>query len=247
MVHRPDSMAHIFQVGDSVDSWLGIQKWEAPVPAQLVGQVRGMFPSWIPKTDQERIQNLSPELAEWNLSPDTWNITEKLDGSSMTVYINGVDVGVCSRNLDLKEDTVNSFWRVAVSEGLIEILRNAHAEFGVNIALQGELIGEGIQGNPYKITGQTFRLFDIYDIDDRRYWTLEEKQRFCDRYQVKHVPIVNTRFQLSLNMEELLKFAEVRSQMNPAVLQEGYVFVNNNDPSVSFKVISNQWLLKNES
>jgi len=234
-------------VGMDVSQLLNIQKWEAPVPAQLAGQVRGMFPSFIPKTDQERIQNLASELKEWAVSADTWNITEKLDGSSMTVYIVGDDVGVCSRNLDLKEDAANSFWRVAKAEGLIEILRHAHAEFGVNIALQGELIGEGIQGNHYRITGQTFRLFDVYDIDAQRYWTLEEKMMFCDRYRVNHVPIVHRQFTLSMTMDELLKFAEVRSGVNPAALQEGYVFVNNRDPSASFKVISNEWLIKHES
>lgn len=37
---------------------LNIQKWEAELPAQLVGQALGTFPSWIRKTDQERCQNL---------------------------------------------------------------------------------------------------------------------------------------------------------------------------------------------
>lgn len=33
---------------------LGVQKWEAPVPTQLSGDLVGGFPSRIPKTDQER-------------------------------------------------------------------------------------------------------------------------------------------------------------------------------------------------
>lgn len=42
------------QEGDDVTELLGIQKWEAPVPACLAGQVRGNFPSFLVKTDQER-------------------------------------------------------------------------------------------------------------------------------------------------------------------------------------------------
>lgn len=41
-------------VGDDVTELLGIQKYEQPIPANLAGKVRGNFPSFIPKTDQER-------------------------------------------------------------------------------------------------------------------------------------------------------------------------------------------------
>lgn len=42
-------------IGLDVTAILGIQKWEAPLPAQLQGQAKGTFPtSLIPKTDQER-------------------------------------------------------------------------------------------------------------------------------------------------------------------------------------------------
>jgi len=51
--------------GQDITELLGIQKWEAPVPASLAGEVRGMFPGYIRKTDQERIQNLVDELQTW--------------------------------------------------------------------------------------------------------------------------------------------------------------------------------------
>ena len=66
--------------GTDVTEALGIQKWEAPVPAQLAGEVKGVFPVFIPKTDQERVQNLTAELEIWKEKNYTWEATEKLDG-----------------------------------------------------------------------------------------------------------------------------------------------------------------------
>lgn len=50
----PPDYDHVFLEGDDVTELLGIQKWERPVPAQLAGLMKGSFPSFIPKTDQER-------------------------------------------------------------------------------------------------------------------------------------------------------------------------------------------------
>lgn len=46
------------------------------------------------------------------------------------------------------------------------------ASLGKNMALQGELIGEGIQGNPYGIKGQTVHFSNAFDIDAYAYLTL---------------------------------------------------------------------------
>lgn len=40
--------------GENVTEYLGVQKWEVPLPAQLAGDAKGNFPSFIRKTDQER-------------------------------------------------------------------------------------------------------------------------------------------------------------------------------------------------
>jgi RNA ligase (TIGR02306 family) len=122
---------------------LGIIKWERPMNAQLAGMARGNFPALVPKTDQPRLQNefknLTKELEH------SWSVTEKLDGSSCTFYLdNGGVFHVCSRNLDLKEDDNNSFWKVAKKFNIEDIMRR---NFMLGLAIQGEMIGEGIQGN----------------------------------------------------------------------------------------------------
>ena len=226
---------------------LGIVKYEAPVPAQLAGEVKGMFPGWIQKTDQERVQNLKEEFDHWLGEQHAWEVTEKLDGSSMTVYLRDGEFGVCSRNLELKPSETNSLWKVAVRNDLELKLRRANR----NLALQGELIGEGIQGNPYRIKGQEFFLFDIYDIGTSKYFTPAERRAFIEEHNINHVPVLafgaELRDTLGINsIDGILKFAEGKSVMGMIGCErEGLVF-KSKTMQCSFKAISNKFLLKSE-
>ena len=222
--------------GLDVSAPLNIQKWEAPVPANLAGDVRGAFPSFIPKTDQERIQNLTQELDTWR--DLKWEVTEKLDGSSMTVYHKDGDFGVCSRNWNLTESESNSLWQQARLYNLPEVL----AREG-NYAVQGEIIGEGIQGNPYRIRGQDFFVYDVFDINEQRYLSPDERIAFVERNGLKHVPVLLRNFDdLTAGVEGILMSAEGKSQLNKDTEREGLVFKSGG--VVSFKAISNKFLLK---
>ena len=226
---------------------LGIVKYEAPVPAQLAGEVKGMFPGWIQKTDQERVQNLKEELDYWLREQHVWEITEKLDGSSMTVYLRDEEFGVCSRNLELKPSETNSLWKVAVRNDLELKLRRANR----NLALQGELIGEGIQGNPYKQKGQEFFLFDIYDIDTSKYFTPAERKAFVEEHDIKHVPVLAFGAELwdtlGINsIDGILRFAEGKSVMGMIGCEREGVVFKSKAMQCSFKAISNKFLLRSE-
>ena len=228
--------------GQDVSDLLNIKRWVAEVPAALAGEVKGMFPSRIPKTDQERIQNLSTELEEWRAEGLTWEVTEKLDGSSMTVYIIDGEVGVCSRNLDLKPNKDNSLWATAYKNEIdVKLIQSLS-----NLAIQGELVGNGIQGNMYKMRGQDFYVYDIYDIDAGRYFTPAERVAYCKVWDIKHVPVFKSAFMLTTEtVADLLKMAEGKSVMGDIVgpEREGLVY-KCNERQVSFKTVSNKFLLK---
>lgn len=236
-------------VGHDLTVQLGIQKWEAPVPACLAGQVRGNFPSFIPKTDQERCQNLASEIFEAHKG-ESYEVTLKLDGSSCTVYAKDGDIGVCSRNLDLKETEGNSFWQAARKQLLLEALAKFQDWDWGNFALQMELIGLGIQGNQEKIEGQRLYLFDVYDIDKQAYLTPWERQLLLEHLvdagaDLEHAPVLDPSLVVTdrfSSVEELLAFADGPS-LNPSSKREGLVFKSHNS-QFSFKAISNQWLLK---
>jgi len=222
--------------GLDVTEMLNIIKYEPPVPAQLAGQVKGLFPSFLKKTDEERIQNLTKEFPIYKLAK--FYVTEKLDGSSVTYYVKDGVFGVCSRNLDLLEDENNTMWKFAITTGL----RERMVGLGKNIAVQGEIIGEGIQGNPYKRIGQTVKIFNGFDIDKYEYLSLDSLLELTKVLELKTVPILDLDFTLPETIDDLLLMAEGKSILNIKTEREGLV-IRSHDRKISFKAISNKFLL----
>jgi RNA ligase (TIGR02306 family) len=201
---------------------------------------RGNFPSLIPKTDQERVQNLKKEIANTAATGLTFEITEKLEGSSMTCYLIDGVFGVCSRNLDLKETEGNSFWATARAED-IEAKMRACGEG--RWAIQGELIGPGIQDNIYKLSKPEFHVFDVYNIDHGDYLTPVYRQALVERMGLKHVPVIAMDKDLGIGtVEEILTWAEGKSVLNDKQEREGIVFKETKG-GMTFKAISNKYLL----
>lgn len=233
-----------FQVEDGLDvsELLGIVKYEPPVPAQLAGLVKGNFPSQIPKTDQERVQNLGSEIIEANAAGLRFEITEKLEGSSMTCYLIDGVFGVCSRNLDLKRDEANSFWKVAI-DGDIEAKMRACGEG--DWAIQGELIGNGVQGNIYKLGGLDFRVYDVYNINAGDYLRPVYRRALIERMGLNHVPVIHPESQLIWDIQGMLEFADGKSLLNPKQDREGIVFKQVGG-GMTFKAISNAYLYKHQ-
>ena len=182
--------------GDDVTEFLGIQKWERPLPTQLRGQAKGNFPSFIRKTDQERCQNLQKNIfVDWK--DLEWEISLKLDGSSLTGYYNNGETGICSRNLELMdndENSGNSFIQTFNSSGLKDAIKS----IGRNVAVQGEMMGEKIQGNRENLTGTILFIFDVFDIDNQQYMTPQDRLEFINLlfkngYTGDIAPILNSK------------------------------------------------------
>ena len=229
--------------GLDVTEMLGITKWDPPVPANLAGVAKGNFPSFIKKTDEERCQNLKKEYEGWKDSNEEFYVTEKLDGSSATFYHRDGEFGICSRNLELERNEDNTFWKVAKELKIEEKLK----ELGRNISIQGELIGEGIQKNRYKIKGHTVRFFNVFDIDKFEKVSYNDfvKTIIAD-LELQTVPItVVPGFKLPETIDDLLQMAEAKSIMNDKAEREGVV-IRSRDNKISFKAISNKFLLKSE-
>lgn len=228
--------------GADVSELLSAQKWEAPIPANLTGQMKGNFPVFIRKTDQERCQNLVQEINQEYLLETHFEVSLKLDGSSCTVYHNAGLVGVCSRNIDLKlEQEGNSFVEIAKSTGLLKAL----IDLNENLAVQGELMGPGIQGNKERFDSHKLFIFDIFDIDNQCYLDFSSRMTSIQKlrdfgYTGNIAPAFGVGPLESGNIEDLLKMAEGKS-IN-AKEREGLVF-KRTDGEFSFKAISQKFLL----
>ncbi len=228
-----------FVIGDDVTDILDVLKYEPPMPASLQGEAKGLFPSFIRKTDEERVQNLSEEYEDYK--NHSFYVTEKIDGSSATFYFNNGEFGVCSRSLDLRETENNTFWKIARKFKIEEVLKSQNR----NIAIQGELYGEGIQGNKYKKQGQSIAIFSLFDVDSYKYCSFSELKSFCSINNLPMVPILDENYQLPPSIESLLNYADGKSLFNQQTNREGVV-LRSLDSSISFKAISNQFLLKYE-
>lgn len=218
---------------------LGIVKYEAPAEF-MAADAKGMFPSFIPRTDQERIQNLSSELAEWRGENLTWSLSEKCEGSSFTAFIDDGEFNVCSRNLMLKENADNTFWATANTYDL----KNKMTVLGRNIAIQAELLGPGIQGNIYKLSKHMLAVFDIFDIDAKQYMSPVECKAMIEQLGLTSVPVLKSAFVLTTEtVEDLLKMADGQSVMGIVGCKREGVVWKCNERRVSFKAISNAYLL----
>lgn len=226
--------------GDDVSEILNIQKFEPPLPACLSGMAKGNFPEWGKKTDQERVQNLVAEVQKAYDTDVRFEVTVKLDGSSMTLGHNEGEFVVCSRNLSLKLDQEgNSFVDMARKLDIFDKIE------GRNLMISGELIGSGINGNHEKINHHEFRVFDIWDVNERRYVSRETRMQLVEDLGLQHVPVLHesvTLRELGLSsVDDILAFAEGESLYVRD--REGVVF-KAVDGSFSFKAISNAFLLK---
>lgn len=242
-----------FEINEDTDCTeaLGIVKYEPPVPAHLSGIAKGKFPSFIPKTDETRVQVMQRLLDKYK--GETCYITEKLDGSSATFYIHQNEFGVCSRNLDLLEDGENTFWKVARALDIETKLRSLNGNF----ALQGELVGEYIQDNKLKLRGHTVYFFNIFDIDRFEYVPYIRFVKTVGELGLQTVPILSTDYTLSNNIESIIQLATRKSAVNPQVWAEGIVIrpltekidlilsnENFNNGRVTLKAINPEFLLK---
>ena len=232
-------------IGSDVSEALNIVKYEPPIPANLAGGVKGRFPSFLKRTDEEIVQNLTSEYESYKKRKD-WYMTEKLDGSPSTFYYREGDFGVCSRNLDLKKpDDVNknTFWKVAIELDLENKLRYCREKYGLNLALQGELIGEGIQKNPYNIKGHAVKFYNAFDIDNYYYLNLKDFTNIISELNLETVPILDKEVSLPDNISDLITMADGYSILNEKTIREGLV-LRTSDRTISFKAISNNFLIK---
>src|SRR3990172_9589436 len=211
---------------------LGIKKYEKPIPLNMQGIIKGNFPGFLRKTNEVKVQS-EPSLLE-KLKGKPYYITTKLDGTSATYYKFNGEFGVCSRNLELEKGD-NIYWRLAEKYKIEDWLPEGYA-------IQGEICGEGIQKNPLGIKGVNLYIFNIIKI-------LGDIKLYCPDWQewMEHpiLFVIQEEYGDSFNysLEELLEKA--RGNYSSGKRKEGVV-VRSKDQTISFKVVNNDYLLKDE-
>jgi RNA ligase (TIGR02306 family) len=156
---------------------LGVTKYEPVLPDSR--EIAGPFPSRVPKTDEIRLQSALGVLDEMRGKP--FYVTTKCDGASAT-YVRDEDGFVaCSRNWALARGD-NHVWRLAERHQLAERLP-------MDIAIQGEVCGPGVQGNRLGLAMHELFVFSVYDLRAGEFLPFERFVAFCAEHGLTTVPI----------------------------------------------------------
>jgi RNA ligase (TIGR02306 family) len=242
--------------GLDVTDFLGITQYIPQIPANISGEVKGVFPHFIPKTDETRVQLLQDVLTRHKGT--RCYVTEKCDGCSVTYFYKDGEFGVCSRNLELRETEDNLFWKMARKLKIEEKLKDLYEKDTINWAIQGELIGLGIQKNNLRIPENKVLFFNVFNIDKFEYLNFKEFYEFISLNDLECVSIIETDYELEDNIDKLIEKSKGFSMLNPKIYREGIVIrplkelidlqmsSEFNNGRVSFKAINPEYLLKYE-
>ena len=205
---------------------------------------KGGFPDWIVKTDETRIQNLTTLFDIESKKGTQFSVTEKVDGQSATYFLQKVsrrkyEFGVCSRNIRLGTPDNSSYWTIARKYDIENVLKKLVGEYQT-IVLQGEICGDGIQGNKYRISGYDLFAFNLI-YPDHKCTTAEIKEVLAP-FGIKSVPIVEEGKVLPETIAELVEYSKGKSVVRKEQKREGVV-MRNVQSGISFKVINPDFLL----
>jgi hypothetical protein len=213
---------------------------------KLFGKRRASFPSFIHKTDEDRIQ-LFPHICE-NEANTIFEVTEKVDGQSGTYFLvqtkgwfgkKKFTFGVCSRNLLLPKPDSSSYWTIAKKYNIESVLKTLIGD-NKYIVLQGEIVGTNIQGNKYGVKEHDFFAFNLITSEMKVGTTA--KRYLLDQHGIKCVPLIDTNFILKPTIAEMVDYSNGKSVLADT-LREGVV-IRNYEKNISFKVVSPEFLLK---
>lgn len=225
---------------------LGVTKYEPVVPDTR--DIAGAFPARVPKTDEIRLQSALGVLDE--IRGQDFYVSTKCDGTSAT-YVRDATDGflACSRNWALHRGN-NDIWRLAERYQLAQRLP-------IDFAIQAEICGPGIQNNRLGLAAVDLFVFNVYDLRAARYLELDAFLAFCAERGLPTVPIerVVRGADAASHVHTLDGWLEAARGFYAGTKQrkEGIVIRPlTEQPSaalggrLSFKVINNDFLLKDE-
>ena len=249
---------------NKIVKWLYTKTWGKKLLFLFLGNKRdkkaAFWPSWVVKTDEERIQNL-PQL----FPPDEteWFVTEKIDGTSTTFTMKKGKRGkyefyVCSRNVCFdkseKEEKLfyetNVYTEMAIKYDMEKVLHSLLYETkGLSenldfVTIQGETYGKSVQKRDYHMDNIDFMAFNLIYGDKEfgaKRLNPREMADTLSKYNIPCVPILDEHFKLLNTIDEMIEYADGNSVID-GDYREGIV-LRTYDATDSFKAVSNTYLI----
>lgn len=240
-----------FHIGDDVTELLGVKEYIVPEMATGSGTAIGDRPSFIPKSDETRIQVLGEDVIK-EFHGLEYYISSKMDGSSHSIGIGADSVfHVTGHNYEYKDDGKSGFYELVKERGLEDKLRKYKDDNHIQeISVSGEFCGPGIQSNRIGLVKPEWYIFTV-KADGKRYG-LREIQEVAKALHNPTVPIeeVGINFDKKYPTVEAV-LARADGKYTTGRRKEGIV-IRPTEPvhsdvlsgPLSMKAVSNKYLLK---
>lgn len=224
---------------------LGVTKFEPVLPDTR--EIAGPFPERVPKTDEIRLQSVLGVLDEIRGQP--FYVSTKCDGASVTYVRTDRGLTAASRNWALAPGA-NHVWRLSEHYQLA-------ARIPVDFAIQGEICGPGLQKNRLGLDTVDLFVFNVYDLRAATFLPFDEFRAFCADRSLRTVPIERVvrdeeaavfEHTLAVWLEAARGVYAGTSQRKEGIVVRPLVerFSATLGGRLSFKVINNDYLLKDE-
>ncbi|KAL8341844.1 hypothetical protein RB598_003672 [Gaeumannomyces tritici] len=243
----------------SFEKMLGVKRWSHSATKVSMGPCPGFYR----RAQISRLVQCPNLFIKPKYKSLTYQVTEKIDGSTMAVYFIGKNspffkalnplpkypgphmdlsngrVGVCSMKIELPQTDTCPFWRAALRYNLPDLLNAQNQDF----IIQGELAGDGVNKNRrgYPKGEVDLWVFDIFEPRIEGNWVRGDKVvSWCKNNKVQHVPVRGASVKLQLAFKNACQIQELADR-EPG---EGLVFQCNEETSRRFKVHSRGYLAK---
>jgi len=247
-------------------TWYG--KYVYKIKKYFKDDVKYSWPSWLPHTDETRIQSCGRILEE--MRGETCYISVKMDGQSFSAYVDNVigkncflkcksfikkvfnkgdvekQLFVCSRSQNKPKDN-GDFWQNAEQHDLL----NKLSMFNGRYAIQAEQCGKKIQKNKMGVEGLELFVFNVFDREEKRFVDYSEMLAICKTMGLQTVPILTDKFVIDerVTVDYLLELA--KGKYSNGHIREGIVIrpikermCKTLKGRTSFKAVNNDYLLK---
>ena len=234
--------------------WMMRREWGRKIMFALFGKKKDKkngWPSWVQKTDEERIENL-PHYFE---DKSEWVATEKVDGTSTTFTMKRRKFGrnefyICSRNVVFDKPDKECYYdtNVYVEMGekyhMEDVLKKLLEKFPEAewVTIQGETYGGNIQKRDYSMKEHDFKAFNLKFSHRGRVGTVEMTE-ILSEFNIPCVDILDEHYILPDTIEELRDFVNSEPSRIDGKMKEGIVF-RSPDGTRSFKCVSPEFLIK---
>lgn len=201
------------------------------------------YPETVKKSDETNIQKVFEEFKE-NYNREKFYVSEKLEGQSSTFLLEKNKYRFLSHNIDVTK-AGNTNWKKVSDKNSIETkLRKYKKKHKIELAIQGEIVGPGVQKNIYGFSELQLFIFKITNVKTGEAFNFYKMKEIAGEIGIPLVPVLSTKKTLEEfnSIDEILEYSNGESLLKKGVKREGLVFRSMENQSIGFKAKSPEYL-----